>query len=140
MIISVSEIANTELKISLDGLNFLNSYWMFYGVNVEILNCHTASLVLELKYIINAIIQNCTFGNWTFKRVQNMLIKDCNNIFDFPTTLNFINSSAYVENITIQHENIMKEVSVMWVDDHSSLHVEQSHFVNNTVNKVQLEY
>ena len=131
VIISLSKDANADLKIVLDGLNFLHSYWLFDSANIEIINCQAALLILELRYLTYAIIQNCTFGNWTFKRVRNATIKKCNNIFNegLSTALNFINSSAYVENITIEHE-IITGISI---DNYSLVHVKKSKFVNNTV-------
>ena len=137
VIISMSKDASADVKIVLDGLNFLNSFWMFYGVNVEIIKCNAASLVLELKNITNVTIQNCTFGNWTFNKVQNTLIENCNNVFDddFSTSLNFYNSSAFLVNIRIKNENLTDDLNGIYVHGNSLLHIEQSTFVNNTVKK-----
>ena len=133
--ISMSEFASTDLKIFLDGLSFLNSYWKFHGVNVEIINCNAASLVLELNHLKHAIIHNCTFGNWTFSKVQNAFIKNCNNVFDedVSTSLKFYNSSAFIQHTTIEHGNMTEDFSGILVYDNSLLRVEQSKFVNNTV-------
>ena len=135
VIISIREGATTHLKVVLDGLNFLNSHWIFYGVNVEIINCNAASLVLELQYLKHATIQNCTFGNWTFSKVQNAFIKNCNNVFDegFSTSLKFYNSSVFVENMTIEHDIVTRNVIGIFVYNYSLLHVVESKFVNNTV-------
>ena len=131
----MSEVASTDLKIILDGLNFHNSYWMLYSVNVEIVNCNAAPLSLELRNLTHATIQNCTFGNWTFIKVQNASIKNCNIVFheDVSTSLNFLTSSAYMENMTMAHENITGYYNGIYVSYYSLLHIEQSKFVNNTV-------
>ena len=130
----MSEGAHTNLKIVVDGLNFLNSYWMFYSVNVEINNCNAASLMLDFQNIRNVTIENCTLGNWTFVQVQNAFIKNCKNLFaeSSSTLLRFYNSSAFVQNMTIEYENITDFYGIL-VDNSSLLHVEQSKFVKNTV-------
>ena len=91
--------------------------------------------MLELQHLKHAIIQNCTFGKWTFIKVQNAFIKDCNNIIDegLLTSLKLINSSALIQNMTTQHENITGDYNGILVDNSSLLHIEQSKFVNNTV-------
>ena len=126
---------STKPKIILDGLRFFNSHWTFYGGNVEIINCHTTSLVLEHIHLTYAIIQNCTFGNWTFRRVQNAFIKNCNNIFDeyVSTSLNLHNSSAIIENMIIEQRNLTGDIDGIIFCKYSSLHIGQSKFVNNTV-------
>ena len=67
------------MTVFMHGLNFLDSHWQFSHVNLNMTNCETAFLSLELKYLTNANIENCTFGNWTFKQVQNVIIKNCSN-------------------------------------------------------------
>ena len=133
--ISVRKGSSPDIKITLDGLSFLNSHWIFYCGNVEITNCHTASLVLELKEVTNATIQNCTIGNWTFSKVQNTFIKNCNNILnkDFSISLKFYNSSAFIQNLTIEHHIIAGYYNGIFVYNYSLVHIEQSKFVNNTV-------
>ena len=135
VIITMSEGARPDLKIMLNGLNFLNSYWKFYGVNVEIINCHAASLLLELNHITNVIIHNCTFGNWKFIKVQNAFIKNSNIVFheDVSKSLFFYNSSAYMENMAMKHEIINSDNYGIFVQNYSLLHIEQSKFINNTV-------
>ena len=61
--------------VFMDGLNFLQSYWQFSLVNLNMMNCHAAFLILELKYSQRVIVNNCTFGNWTFTQVQHIVIK-----------------------------------------------------------------
>ena len=46
------------------------------------INCHASSLALELKDVTDATIQNCTFGHWTFRQVQNIFIENITNIFN----------------------------------------------------------
>ena len=137
MLISVREGASTDLKIILDGLNFLNPHWIFHQINLHMINCHAASLVLELNNLAHLTIQNCTFGNWTFTQVQKALIKNCNNAFGeyFATSLRFYNSSAFVENMTIENEIITGDFSGIFICNYSSLHVKHSKFVNNTVKR-----
>ena len=128
------EAVGTNVTFIMDGINFHNSHWIFNHANLHMMNCHAAPLVLELKYLTNAIIQNCTFGNWTIRKVQNAFIKNCYNILNegFPTSLNFYNSSAFLENMTIGHENITGKSKIS-VYDLSVLHIEKSYFVNNAV-------
>ena len=66
----------------MDGLNFFNSYWQFSRVNLNMTNCKTAFLALELNYSTNVKIENSTFGHWTFKQVQNIIMKNCSNSVD----------------------------------------------------------
>ena len=135
VIISVGESTNDAYTISLNGLNFLNSHWIINSINLEMINCHASSLVLELKDITNVTIENCTFGNWTFAQVLKAFIKNCNNIFDqgVPTSLNFLNSSAMIEQMTIEHGNLIGHLKGISVQDFSILYIDQSSFVNNTV-------
>ena len=129
--------ARHDFKVVLDGLNFLNSYWKFYGGNVEIISCNAASLVLELKYLKHAIIQNCTFGHWLFQNVNNAFIKNCNIVFhaDISKSLVFFNSSAYIKNITVKQEFITGLLNGIYFLNNSLIHIEQSTFINNTVKK-----
>ena len=101
------------------------------------INCNAASLILELNSLKHVVIQNCTIGKLTFRKVQNALIKNCNNVFDegIPTSLKFYNTSVKIKNITIEHDNISESFQGIWVDDYTSLHVEHSKFVNNTVKR-----
>ena len=135
MVILVNEGSSLNLKIILDELNFFNSYWVFYGGIVEITNCQTAQLVLELNTLSNAIIQNCTFGNWTFRKVQNAFIKNCNNVLyeGVLTSLNFYNSSALIENMLIEDGNFTRDIDGILIYNFSVVYVQQSKFANNTV-------
>ena len=137
VIISVSEGARADLKIILHGLSFLNSHWIFYNANLQMINCHAAYLALKLKDATHAIIQNCTFGDWSFVQVQDIFIKSCNNVFyeDNSTSLKFYNSSASLANITIEHEIITGDQNGIFIYNYSLLRAEQSKFVNNTVER-----
>ena len=141
LIISLREGASADLKIIMDGLIFQNSYWIMYSVNLEVINCNAASLILELKHLRQAIIQNCTIGSWTFRKALNVLIKNCHNVFDKGalTSLQFFNSSAYVENMTIEHENMAGNLYGILVYNHSLLHIQQSKFINNTVKQGMIQ-
>ena len=134
--ISISEDAISDLKIILDGLNFQNSYWILYHINLNMINCNAGFLTLDLIHLANVTVQNCTFGNWTFRKVQKVIVKNCNNVFDedISTSLRFYNSSAKIENMKIvQKSKISKLFNEIAVTDFSFLHIEQSYFVNNTV-------
>ena len=134
VIISGSESAIYTSTIFLNGLNFLNSYWMLYSVNLEMVNCQAASLSLELNELANVTIQNCTFGNWTFRQTQDIFIENVRNIFNegSSTSLNFYNSSAFIEGITIEHDNT-GHLQGISAQDFSILYIKQSNFLNNTV-------
>ena len=100
------------------------------------INCHASSLTLELKDITNVTIQNCTIGNWSFRQVQNISIENVTNTINdgISTSLNFYNSSAFIKNIIIENENLTGHLEGISVQDFSNLHIQQSNFVNNTVN------
>ena len=114
----------------LSGLNFLNSYWILYSVILEMSNCNAASLILELNNLVNVTIQNCTFGNWIFQQTQDIFIKNVTNIFDdgVSTSLSFYNSSAFIKNLTIEHDNNIGHLEGISVQDFSTLYINQSNF------------
>ena len=140
-------VLNSEIKISfngktaefptvfMDGLHFLDSYWQFYQVNINMMNCDAAFLVLEFKHSNNVIIENCTFGNWTFTQVQHVIIKNCSNGFagGFSASLNFNNSSGLMENITIKDQNFTRIDEGLFIQNYSYINVTKSNFVNNIV-------
>ena len=92
-----------HVTLFVDEFNFLNSYWHFSHVNLNMINCETAFLTLKSKYSTNVIIDNCTFGDWTFKKVQKVI----NNTADMGSTdsidkslvptMNFKNSTGSIE-------------------------------------------
>ena len=135
VIISTSESTRDANTVFMNGLNFLNSSWKLKNVNLEMINCHASSLVLELKDLADVTIQNCTLGNWTFRQVQNISIENIKNTFDesVPTSLNFYNSTAFIKNMTIEHENLTGHLEGIFAQDFSTLHIEHSNFMNNTV-------
>ena len=67
----------------MDELDFLNSYWQFSHVNLNMINCETA---LKLKYLTNAMIDNCTIEDAAFKQVQKVIIKNCSSTVDIGST------------------------------------------------------
>ena len=116
-------------------LHFLDSHWQFSGVDINMINCDTAFLVLELKHSNNVIIKNCTFGNWTFTQVQHVVIKNCSNAFaeGFSASLNFNNSSGLMENINIKDQNFTRIDEGLFIQNYSYINVTKSNFVNNIV-------
>ena len=121
--------------VFMEGLNFLNSYWQFFGVNVWMVECDAASLTLDLIYLTNVTIENCTFGNWTFWQVQNVIIKNTRSfkMNYFQTYLNFYNSSGLMKNIAMNDLNFTNMFEGLWVQSNSFLRITRSNFANNTV-------
>ena len=140
-------VVKSEIKISLnektialptvfmDGLHFLDSHWQFSGVNINMIKCHAAFLVLELKYSHNVIIKNCIFGNWTFTQVQHVVIKNCSNSIaeGFSASLIFNNSSGLIENITMKDQNFTRIDEGFLIQNYSYINVTKSNFMNNIV-------
>ena len=124
-----SSIAHT---IFIEALHFLHSCWQFSRINLKMKNCHARFLTLDLKYLQSVSVENCVVGNWKFRHVQNVRIKNCRNITgkSIPSLLNFDNSSALVENITIEDS---KWFDGIVVQNFSFLHIKRSKFVNNRV-------
>ena len=123
------------ITIFMNGLKFLDSYWQFLDVNVNMINCHAASLTLELKYSISVIVENCTFGNWIFTKVQKVFIKNCSNSIDKDSipSLKFLNSSGSMKNITIKDLKLSSNFNGVIVQDSSYLKILKSTFLNNIV-------
>ena len=133
--ISPNEKSSQPPTVFIDGLNFLNSYWQFFVVNVWMVKCDAASLTLELTNIRNVTIENCTFGNWTFRQVEDFMIKNSRNsvLKDFPTLLRFYNSSGLIENTHNNDLNFTKNFNGLIIESNSYVQVTKSKFVNNTV-------
>ena len=114
-------------------LNFLNSYWQFFGVNVWMTKCDAVPLTLELTNIGNVTIENCTFGNWAFRHVKHVMIQNSKSsiLKHFPTSLNFYNSSGLIENMNITDLNFS---TGLIIQNKSYIQILKSYFVNNTVN------
>ena len=122
--------------VFMDGLNFFQSYWQFSRVNINMINCNAAFLMFELKYSKNIIVNNCTFGNWTFTQVQQVIIKECSNSIPegFSISLNFNNSSGLIENIAIKNLNFSSIFEGLIIQNYSNINITNSDFVNNVVN------
>ena len=114
-------------------LNFLHSYWQIFDVNFTMIDCQAASLTLELKYSINVIVENCTFGNWTFTNIQKISITNCSNFIHKGPSLKFLNSSGSMENITIKNLNLNSNSNGLVIQDSSNLKILKSTFLNNVV-------
>ena len=142
-------VVNSEIKISfngktakfptvfMDGLHFLGSHWQFSQININMMNCHAAFLVLEFKHSNNVIIKNSTFDNWTFTQVQYVVIKNCSSsntiTRSFSTSLNFNNSSGLMENITINNQNFTRIDEGLFMQNYSYINLTNSNFMNNIV-------
>ena len=133
--LSLNEKTITLPTVFMDGLHFLDSHWQFSGVDISMINCDTAFLVLELKHSNSVIIKNCTFGNWTFTQVQHVEIKNRSNALaeGFSASLNFNNSSGLMENINIKDQNFTRIDEGLFIQNYSYIHVTKSDFVNNIV-------
>ena len=131
--ISLNENLTQPVTFFMDSLNFLNSYWQFFGVNVWMIKYDASSLTLELTNLRNVTIENCTFGNWAFRHVKHVMIQNSKSsiLKHFPTSLNFYNSSGLVEKIIIKNLNFS---SGLIIQDNSYIQILKSNFVNNTVN------
>ena len=133
--ISLNEKSFQPFTVFMEGLNFVNSYWQFFGVNVWMVKCDAASLTLELTHLRNVTIENCTFCNWTFWQVEHVIIKHSKSSTskDFPTSLHFYNSSGLMENINIKDLNFTNMPNRLIIQNSSYIQITQSNFVNNTV-------
>ena len=131
VIISLNEKSSQPFTVSMNALKFHNPHWQFFGVDVWMVKCDAAFLTLTLTDIRNVTIENCTFGNWTFGQVEHVIIKNSSSVSkDFPTSLNFYNSSGLMENITIKDLNF---TTGLLIQNNSYIQITKSQFVNNTV-------
>ena len=144
---SYTKVVKSEIKISfngktaefptvfMDGLHFHDSHWQFFHVNINMINCDAAFLVLELKHSNNVIIKNCIFGNWTFTQAQHVIISNCSNSIaeGFSASLIFNNSSGIIENITIKDQNFTRIDEGLFMQNYSYINVTKSNFLNNRV-------
>ena len=121
--------------VFMEGLNFSHSCWQFIRVDVNMKNCHAARSTLKFSHSRRASMENSTIGNWKFRHIQNVTIKNCRNVIgnDIPVLLNVYNSSAWVENITIEDKNDTGWFHTVVVQDFGFLHIKRSKFVNNRV-------
>ena len=133
--ISLNKKATRQCTVYIKDFNFFNSYWQFFGINVWMSKCNAASLTLELKCITNVTIEKCIFGVWTFSQVQYVFARNSRSSAekDFPTSLNFDNSSGLMENITVRGLNYTNMYEGLWVQNNSYIQITKSTFENNTV-------
>ena len=123
--------------VSMDGFKFINSSWQLYFVNVNMINCHTEILKLDIRYSANVTIENSIFGYWTFEQVQEVKIKNCSNSIskDHVTSLYIWRSSGLIENITFKNLNFTGILDGVIVQSNSHIEIRNSYFMNNTVIK-----
>ena len=123
--------------VSMDGLKFINSSWQLYFVNVNMINCHTEFLILDIRYSANVTVENSIFGYWTFEQVQEVKIKNCSNSISkgHVTSLNFWRSSGLIENITFKNLKFTGILDGVIVQSNSHIEIRNSYFMNNTVIK-----
>ena len=131
--ISLNEKSTQLVTVFMDSLNFVNSYWQFFGVNVGRVKCDAASLTLDLTNLRNVTIENCTFGNWTFRQVDHIIIKNSSTSKDLQTLLNFYKSSGLMENINIKNLNFTNMPYGVIIQSNSYIQITKSKFANNTV-------
>ena len=125
------------------------------------IKCDAASLTLKLTNLRNVTIENCTFGNWTFRQVGHVIVKNSRSstLKNVPTSLNFYNSSGLIENISIndlnftnmpksnryiqiQKSGLMENIAIkdvnfangLIIQNNSYIQITKSEFTNNTVN------
>ena len=122
----------------MDGLNFLESYWIIYYVNVTVINCNAPILTLDIRYVANVTIENSTFGKWLFGHVSQVFLKNCRSLFvgTFRTAIDFYNSSGFIENITIK-DLVFRDTfgAGLWVQKHSYVKITKSNFLDNTMTR-----
>ena len=135
MILMIEKAPHT-CTIDMDGLNFLKSCWHFNSVNLKMTNCYAAFLTLDLKYVTNVFIENSIFGNWTFRQVQHIFVKNSSTSYvdGALISLNFYNSSVTMENINIKDVNVTRKFDPIITINKSCVQITKSNFVNNKVN------
>ena len=121
--------------VVLDGLSFLKSRWQFYSVNLKMINCYAAILVMKIEDVRNVTIENSIFGNWLFDQVQHVSLRNCSGsiVKGFSTLLAFYKASGFLENITIKDMVFTNEYEGIWVENNSYVMITKSNLVNNTV-------
>ena len=98
--ISQNEKPNSPFTVFMDGLSFLNSHWQINRVNVWMGKCNASSLTLELKYLTNVTVENCTFGNWTFRQSNNSLSKTAKVLF----------SEIFLQHLTFTTHQVLSKI------------------------------
>ena len=138
--ISLNENATQPCTVFIDNLFFHISFWQLVLVNISMTNCHAVLLRLELKLSTLATLQNSVFKYWIFEQVQQVIIKNCTNSIDTisvdssDNTLQFINSSGSVENLTIRTLNFTNFSGGLIIQINSYIQITKSEFLNNSVN------
>ena len=100
---TLGESATRSCTVFMDGLNFLNSNWQIYLLNLNMINTESTLLWLDINYSANVRVENSTFGFWMFSEVQNVIIKNGSSVDEaFPPSLTFNNSSGSIENSAIK--------------------------------------
>ena len=146
VLILLNENATQPCTVFLDGLNFLNSCWHLFYVNLNMINCHTSFSMLDVRYSTNVTVENSIFGVWMFTNVQQIVIKNCKNYIvteslvsidqDSIASLSFSNSSGLIENITIKDLSLNKTYHglLILVEYYSHIQITNSIITNNTMN------
>ena len=88
--IQLNENATWDCSLFLDRINFLNSYWQIFNVNLNMENCQASFLKLDVRYSTNVTMEYSIFGNWIFKGVQQVIIKNCSNSNDLGSLGSFL--------------------------------------------------
>ena len=107
-------LSNTAPRVLINDIEFYYSKWEFYSIDINMTNCNTLSLYLNvdwcnsISYMTSVNIDNCTLGCWTFKCISDVQITDCgieeNPVFcSSKRIMDFHYSTAILENIMIQN-------------------------------------
>ena len=121
--ISSNERSAGTPTIFMNGLNFSNSHWQIFHVNLQMIECQTTFLTMELINVTDVTVDNCLFGNLTFMQVEQVIISNSTA----EGSLKFYNSSGSIENITT------RDMGGLILQHYSYVQITKSHFVNNTV-------
>ena len=66
------------LDVTINKVNFLQAEWQISNLNLHIWKSDTSLLELQAKCSPNVIIEDSTFGNLMFEKVQNITARNCN--------------------------------------------------------------
>ena len=109
--------------VFMNGLHFSNSHWQLFHVSLQMIECHTNFLTLELTDTIDVSVGNSSLGSWSFKHVQQFIISNSTA----KGMLNFYNSSGSMENI------ITTDTAGFIIQSYSYVEITKSQFVNSVV-------
>ena len=118
--ISSNERSAGTPTIFMNGLNFSNSHWQIFHVNLQMIESHTTFLTLELINVTDVTVDNCLIGNLTFMQVKQVIISNSTA----EDSLKFHNSSGSIENISTGN------MSGLILQHDSYVQITKSHFVN----------